>query len=503
LRLGDSARARGAFEAALRADNSLAAAHMNLGALDLHENDPAAAESAFRRALEISPGEAALWSQLGTALLNQGRADESIGAHAEALKLDPRHPLHRANLIYTLVMAPSASAKDLFEQISRWARDYDTLPPIGASIENLAPERRLRIGYVSGDLRDHPVSSFVEPLFANHDRSRFEVFCYFNHDKVDAQSARLKALVEGWRAVRHLNDESLAQLIRDDGIDVLIDLAGHTHGNRLPALARRPAPVQMTYLGFPASTGLRAIGCRITDAVLDPPGEGDAHYTEKQLRMRQSLWCYRPLEVFPDPGPAPHVSRGSITFGSLNGFHKVNAEVLDAWIELLRQIPQSRLVMVTVPEGMVRERLLEHFRASGIDESRITLHGRLPRARFREALRNCDIALDTFPCGGGATTCETLWMGVPVVTRTAATPVSRAGASLLQSIGLGELVAVDSRGYIDIAANLARSPQRIAQLREGLRGRMQHSPLMQEGAFTRAFEECLREAWREHCQASK
>lgn len=499
LRQGNPDHARVSFEAALAAEPSLAAAHLNLGALWLHENDPAAAEAAFRRALAIAPGEAALWSQLGSALLNQGRADESVAAHAQALKLDPNHPLNRANLIYTMVMAPGASTTDLFEQISRWARDYNALPRLDLGHRNRSPDRRLRLAYVSGDLRDHPVASFVEPLLAKHDPTQFEVYCYFNHGKEDARSSSLKSLVPVWREIAQLDDESFAQLVLNDQIDILVDLAGHTFGNRLTALARKPAPIQMTYLGFPASTGLHAVEYRITDAELDPPGAGDAQYTETQLRMPASLWCYRPLDDFPDPGPAPQQTNGYVTFGSLNGFHKLNPAVLDAWMILLREVPLARLVMVTVPDGAVRHALIERFRAAGIDPNRITLHGRLNRAEFRDVLRGCDIALDSFPCGGGATTCETLWMGVPVVTRTAATPVSRAGASLLKSIGLGELIAEDSPGYINIAATLARSPSVVAQLREGLRTRMRQSPLMQEDAFTRELERVYRTVWRGYC----
>ncbi|MFM9967405.1 MAG: peptide-binding protein, partial [Burkholderiales bacterium] len=282
--------------------------------------------------------------------------------------------------------------------------------------------------------------------------------------------------------------------------DILIDLNGHTYGNRLLAMARKPAPLQFTYLGFAASTGMSAMDYRITDHEFDPPSLGDALYTEKLLRMPDSLWCYRPLGDFEELTDAPAGKNGYVTFASLNGFHKIHQALLEDWASLLQRVPQSRLLMVTVPDGKTRDRILDTFAAAGIARHRIELRGRLAPSAFRSLHRDCDIALDAFPCGGGATTCEVLWMGIPVISRKGETPVSRAGASLLGTVGLPDLVAQDRDAFFEIATTLAASPQRIASLRLGMRERMRASPLMQEARFTGSLEELYRQAWRDWCE---
>ena len=490
------------LQQALQLDPACTPARVNLGNLYLRMNDPESAEAMYRHALQEVPADALLWSHLAMSLCNSGRADESLECSRHALQLSPEDEVVRSNLIFALVLAPAATARDLLEETRRWsAQRAEALTAAAAAHTNLPdPERPLRIGYLSADLRAHPVASFVEPLLAHHDPALFFVHCYSNSSAEDAQSARLRSLAHAWTNVASLSDEELAALVRRDGIDLLVDLAGHTYGNRLLAMARRPAPVQLTDLGFPASTGMSAMDYRITDAQLDPPGDGDAFYLETQLRLPDSLWCFRPLGTFAEPVPTPALACGYVTFGSFNGFHKIHQDLLEDWARLLQNVAASRMVIITVPEGKTRARITATFAAAGIAPDRISLHGRLAGGEFRALQAECDIALDAHPCGGGATTCEVLWMGLPVITRSGSTPVSRAGASLLKTIGLPELIAHDGAQFMAIAARLAADPQRINRLRQGMRERMRASPLMQEKKFTRSLEHLYRQAWRRWCE---
>jgi len=490
------------FQQALQWDAACTPARANLGNLYLRMNDPERAEAMYRRALEDAPTDASLWNHLALSLCNAGRVNESLDCSRRALQLAPEDEVVRGNLIFTLVLAPDATARDLLEETRRWASQRaETLTAQSAPhANNRDPERALRIGYVSADLRAHPVASFIEPLLARHDAAQFIVHCYANHAAEDEQSARLRRLAHQWQNIASLSDEDLAGQIRRDGIDLLVDLSGHTYGNRLLAFARKPAPLQFTYLGFPASTGMSAMDYRITDAQLDPPGGGDDQYVETHLRLPASLWCFRPLGKFAAPSPTPALARGYVTFGSFNGFHKIHQSLLEDWALLLQRLPGSRLLMITVPEGKTRERIIASFAAAGVARDRLSLRGRLANAAFRALQQECDIALDAYPCGGGATTCEVLWMGLPVVTRSGETPVSRAGASLLKTIGLQELIARDSGEFMDIAARLAANPERIDALRLGLRERMRASPLMREETFTRSLENLYRHAWRDWCE---
>ena len=490
------------FREALRLDPACTPARANLGNLYLQMEDPARAEAEYRSALEQTPDDASLWNHLALSLRNAGCAAQSVECSRRALQLSPQDESLRSNLLFTLLFSRQATAQDLFEEARCWAALRADALTDDATVPSNPPdgERLLRLGYVSADLREHAVASFIEPLIACHDKKLFSVTCYANHTVEDAQSERLRQLAGNWRNVTALSDEEFARQVGEDRIDLLVDLSGHTNGNRLSAFARKPAPLQFTYLGFPGSTGIRAIDYRITDAVFDPP-DGDAGvYVEELLRLPDSLWCYRPLGEFAEPSPTPALARGVITFGSFNGFHKVTPELLEEWAELLRRVPNSRLLMVTVPEGGCRARIVDIFEHAGIGGERLSLHGRVPRNVFRALQSECDIALDAYPCGGGATTCEVLWMGLPVITRSGATPVSRAGASLLNCIGLKELIAQDGDAFLEIAAHLAEDPQRINSLRQGMRARMRASALMQEQTFTRALENIYRQAWRRWCE---
>jgi protein O-GlcNAc transferase len=358
------------------------------------------------------------------------------------------------------------------------------------------PGRKLRVGYVSADFKRHSLAYFIEPLLANHDRDRFEVYCYSNTRKTDEVTDQLRNHVSQWRDITAVSDEAAAGLIGQDGIDILVDLSGHTAGSRLLVFARKPAPVQLTFLGYPNTTGLATMDYRISDGYMDPPGIADAFYTEQLLRMPHSLWCYRPPAPTPDVNPLPALQLGATTFGSLHSFTKLNRTVIDLWARILARAPDSQLLLAGAPAGETGTRLRERFAAHGVDAARVHLIGKVNFDDYLKLYHRIDIALDAFPYTGGTTTCESLWMGVPVVTLAGTYAVARAGVSLLTSAGLTELIADSPERYVEIAVDLAHDTHRLVGLRGSLRERMQRSPLMDETAYTRAFEALLHGAFQ-------
>jgi predicted O-linked N-acetylglucosamine transferase (SPINDLY family) len=365
------------------------------------------------------------------------------------------------------------------------------------------PQRRLRIGYVSSDLRAHSVCYFALQMLEHHDRSAVEVFCYADTVRPDEMTARAKSLADEWRSITRLPDDAAAAMIREDRIDVLVDLSGHTVGNRLTVFARRAAPVQVTYLGYPDTTGLPTMDYRLTDSFADPAGDADARATEKLVRIDRCAWCYSPASSAPEitarkPGP--------ITFGTFNALAKINSQVLAAWAAILRETPGSRLMIkaAAMSEASARERFTRAMAAHGIDKSRLVLAGH--RADSREHLAMyaaVDIALDPFPYNGTTTTCEALWMGVPVVTLAGRAHAGRVGVSLLGAVGLSDLVAQDLEQYRRLAAGLAGDPDRLQRLRVELRDRMRRSPLMDGAGFARALESAYRQMWQSWCSVSR
>ena len=300
----------------------------------------------------------------------------------------------------------------------------------------------------------------------------------------------------------YLNDEAVAEMIRDHQIDILVDLAGHTDKNRLLTFARKPAPIQITYLGYLGTTGLSAMDYILIDHYVEPAGIGDAYYSEQLLRLPDSLWCYRPSVNAPEILPLPALARGYLTFGSFNNFNKVDQPTLDLWAELLRALPTSRLMILSVPEGEVRQHLLRRFGDLGIDAQRLELHGKLPILEFRRKVLEVDLALDPVTVNGGTTTCESLWMGVPVMSLVGTRFPSRAGLSILSTAGLADFAAASREDYLHLARHLADNLPLLAEIRAGLRAHVAGSALIDEVGFTRNIETLYREVWGEWCGAA-
>jgi predicted O-linked N-acetylglucosamine transferase (SPINDLY family) len=477
-------------------------AHYNLGnALQkLGRLDEAVA--AYRRTIELKPDFMLAYNFLGNALRVMGQLDEAIAVSRRAIELDPTAFGTHSKLVYMLLFHPDYDAKATYREHELWDRMHAEplrrdLPP---HQNDRDPDRRIRVGLVSADFMEHPVGRFILPLLANHDRLAFELVCYSDVRAPDVLTEEIRSLAELWRDVWELSDEKLAEQVRADKIDILVDLALHTRGHRLRAFARKPAPVQVSYLGYCGTTGVKTIDYRLTDRYLDPVGGDDSRYTENSIRLSGCYWCYQPRSEAPPVIAPPAVSRGFVTFGCLNEFSKVSKPALDCWAEILKQVPGSRLIMLA-PEGSPRNRVRDELARYGIAPNRVEFIVRFRMQTYLEMYNSIDICLDPFPYTGATTTCDALWMGVPVVSLAGATATARGGLTILSHIGLGELVAQSREQYVELAVRLAANLPRLSELRSGMRERMLASPLMDAVGLTRDVESRLREMWRRWCDA--
>ncbi len=456
------------------------------------------------RALTLRPQDSRAWRVRGSALEEMDRLHEALNCLRHELELKPDNIDGHSRLLFLLSRADLLPPQQVAAEYRRWGELYaDPLSAAAAPHANSPePDRPLRIGYVSADFRRHALAYFAEPFLAHHDWRSVRVYCYSNCRRPDDVTQHLRGLAREWRDIAALADGDAARLIRDDAIDILVDLSGHTAGNRLLLFARRPAPVQMTWLGYLGGTGMAAMDYRITDRYADPQGEADNQYREQLLRLPHSKWCYLPPAAMPACNALPAQSGGYVTFGSFCSFARISNETMRAWALLLRRLPGARLRMIGAPGGESLDRMLEIFDAAGVYADRLDLVGRLPLDACLQQYLQIDIALDPFPCNGATTTCESLWMGVPVVSRSGRSGASRSGISLLTNAGLAQLVADSWESYVDIALSLATDLPALAQLRATLRERLRASPLLDAEGFTRDLEALYRDAWRRWCARS-
>lgn len=472
--------------------NNLGTVYQAMGRLD-------DAIAAYAAALKINPRMVGTLNSLGSAYVGKGDFAEAERCYRRCLEMTPDDLRARSNLLMMLNYLPDADPVKVLEEHREWGRVAQSrISQLAPLAPDKTPGRRLRVGYLSSDFREHSVASFIEPVLRHHDRSRFEVCCYSDLPRPDETTRRIMSIVDIWRDIHALPDADAARLIREDRIDILIDLAGHTGNNRLGIFAASPAPLQMTYLGYPNTTGLDAIDCRITDGMADPPGE-DVWFSEKLLRLEGCFLTYQPAADTPEVAPLPALANGYVTFGSFNNFSKINPRVLGVWADVLMQVPRSRLLLKcpALTDGALRTRLGAELESLGIGAERVELMGHTRTRQDHLALyAKVDIALDTFPYNGTTTTCEALWMGVPVVALAGAHHAGRVGASLLEAAGLEDWLADTAESFVRIAQARAADLEGLARVRAGLRTQLAASRLCDAAGFTRALETRLLEAWQ-------
>ncbi|MDH5512213.1 MAG: hypothetical protein OEY27_03280, partial [Gammaproteobacteria bacterium] len=441
---------------------------------------------------------------IANVLKAQGKMREANKHYRQALALNPAMPGVHSDMLLALNYDPP-DPNEVFSEHMEWSRRHAyTGPAAYQHKQSRDPERTMRIGYLSPDLYHHAVTFFFEPLISKCDRSRFETVCYSARQKSDHVTTRLRSLSTLWREVFAMNDKQVADQIYADQIDILVDLTGHMGENRLPVFSRKPAPIQISWLGYPNTTGLSAIDYRLTDATADPPGLTDRYYTERLFRLPRGFLCYRPSETAPGVGPLPAATSDSVTFGSFNNLSKITPGTIELWSTILHGVSNSRLVLknASFTDISTRQPYYQAFERFGIGRDRIDFRGlSLDLADHQSVYNEIDVALDPFPYNGATTTCESLWMGVPVITLAGKWHAGRVGASILTQAGLTELIGSSFEDYVRIAVELANDPARLSEWRRTLRARMEASPLCDEKAFARAVEEAYRTMWKSWCES--
>ena len=503
--LGRAEEAAAQFQKALQLNPGLAEAHVGLGNIFFDQNRNEEALACYQEALRLRPGLPQVYNNLGGIYTREGKLNEALASYREALHLDPGNAQAHSNYLFAMTYHEDYDAATVFAEHVRWGELHGRAPAEIMAHDNVPDkDRRLRLGYVSGDFRNHPVGIFIEQVLANHDKARFEIFCYSNYAISDDLTERLRRHAHHWRDVVGQTDETVAQQIRQDRIDILVDLAGHTAENRLLTFALKPAPVQATWMSYIATTGLKTIDYIIGNRFIIPP-QDECYYVEKVVRLPRSFLCFTPPRFPIEVSPLPALSRKGVTFGCFNNTAKLTPAVIAVWAKLLLALPHSRLFLKSGSFGdePVRKHYQDLFAAHGVGAEQLQFAGRSPRDEYLAAYQEVDIGLDPFPYNGGTTTVEAVWMGVPVVTLRGDRFVSRMGESIMMNLGLEECVADSKEAYIAEVLALASDLPRLAALRARLRGQLLNSPLCDGPGFTRDLEAAYRTMWEAWCQAQK
>lgn len=524
-------------EAAIKTNSGVAEFYRVLGKFYKEMNREQQAVTVFERALELEPEEVSTICAVARGYREIGQFEKSIEAYTKAFSLDPNlwpalytraeiylHCGHidkaladyelvsknqaldaksYSSYLFALSFTTSLSAAQVFDEHVRYDKLFGSglYGEIEREITDSTPDRLLRVGYVSPDFNYHVVSIFIEPILQQHDRNKFEIFCYHINNVKDEKTVRLAELSDHWLDADAMTSEQIANKIIEDKIDILVDLAGHTSNNRLEIFARKPAPIQITWLGYISTTGLKAMDYRIVDQFSDPVGASERFHSEQLLRLPHTQWCFKNTTEGFEVSELPALKNGFITFGSFNRYSKISTKILNLWLRLLATIPNSHLVMIDVPDCELSN-ISNLFNAHHIDLSRVQFHGRTKYEVFRTLHQQVDIALDTHPYSGGTTTCESLWMGVPVLTLTGETSVSRSTSSLLQNLGLSDCIASNEEDYIQNAIKVTQNLTVMSELRRSLREKLGASPVMDSARFTRDLENAYREVWGKKCSES-
>ena len=475
----------------------------NMGCALCERGELEAAAISLKHALKLKPDYADGHCNLGNVLKEQGKYAEAISSYRKTIELNPNYTDVHSNLLLSLHYSTSYNSKSIFDEHIAWANTLKINSENKPDFENKKDsEKRLKIGYISPDFRSHSIAYFFEPIISHHNGKICEIYCYSAVLKSDKTTMRLRRMSHHWKSVIGLSTDQIVALIKNDEIDILIDLTGHTGKNYLSVFAHKPAPIQVTYLGYPNTTGLPTMDYRLTDDYADPSGKTEKLHTEKLIRLSSTAWCYRPPKKMPEVKEYPAKAKGIVTFGSFNASYKLNDKVYELWAKILSRVKDSRLLLKSTnfaDEGL-KTQITEKFLKQGIERDRIILQGKVASHKAHMGYyHKIDIALDSFPYHGTTTTCEALYMGVPVVSLEGEDHRSRVGVSLLNQVKLQRLIAKTEEEYIEIACSLASDLEALGKLRKGLRPCMEKSPLMDETKFTHGLEKAYREMWQKWC----
>ncbi|BBO99480.1 tetratricopeptide repeat protein [Sulfuriferula nivalis] len=495
---GLSAVAETEVRRALQIQPNLVQAHSNLGNILQDSGRLIEAENCYQHALQLNPNIAEIHNNLGNTLQAMGRLAEAATSYRNALALNPDYTVAHSNLLFMLNYDPLSTPAQNFEEALRYGQNVTRLPKHTYATWQCDPLAvRLRIGFVSGDFNNHPVGYFLESLITQLDPAAFELIAYPTNHRADELTNRIQPYFHAWRPLSGLNDEAAAKLIHDDGIHILIDLAGHTRYNRLPIFAWKPAPVQVSWLGYFATTGMNEMDYLVADAWTLPESE-TSYFTESIWRLPETRLCFAPPNIDLTVAPLPALSNAHITFGCFNNLTKMNDDVVALWAQILTALPDSKLFLKTKQfnDPSQRQLTLDRYAQHGIAEQRLILEGHDDRATYLRAYERVDIALDPFPYPGGTTTVEGLWMGVPVLTLAASSFLSRQGAGILMNAGLTEWVAESAEDYVKRAIAHTSDLPALSLLRLNLRQKLSTSPMMDGQKFAVNFGSCLIEIWQ-------
>jgi len=497
---GRTVEAISCLNKAVSLDNSLANAHYILGTIAQSSKNNSKAIKHFTDAVTAKPDFAEAFGFLGLLYSSSGLIEKGLEAYEQSLNLNPSLFQTHSALLLTLQYVNKLSRDELFEKHLEYARKFEAPVAKSTTRPNITnPNKRLKIGYVSADFRKHSVALFIQPVIEHHNKNLVEVFCYYNNLHKDEITAEIEKSSDHFVVCADWSNESLVEKIKSDGIDILIDLSGHTSGDRLLAFAQKPAPIQISYLGYVDTTGLSSIDYRLTHINADPIGN-EHYYSEKLYRLSEHLWwCYRPAPDLPDVTPLPARKNGFITFVSVNHAAKISRLTIQLWSEILKSLPDSIIYIMGIPQGDGREFLINEFVSRGVNSSRLKLHDWMPLAQYRQTIMEGDIALDTFPYNGGTTTCETLCLGLPIITLAGESFVSRMGLALMSELKLNDFIASTTDEYVEIACNLANEIEGLEALRGSLRARLLSSSICDEAGFTLELEQAYTAMWQQYC----
>ena len=499
---GKFAEAVESYKKALTLKPDFARVHNNLGNAYKDQGKLAEAVESYKKALTLQPDCADFHSNLGGAYSDQGKLVDAVDSYKRALAIKPDYGEAHSNLLMTLHYSGNLANEDILANARQFAARFEKPAAVRPFANDPGSDRRLRVGYVSADFRSHPVGYFLGRVLPSHDHSSVEVFCYSNSTIHDAMTDHLRQAADHWRSIAGVSDADAASLIWQDEIDILVDLSGHTASNRLPLFALRPAPVQVSWLGYFGTTGLTAINYILADRQVVSEGD-ERYFTENIWRLPGCYLCYAPHPFDIAVAPPPMESNGFVTFGCFNNRMKITEATIEVWAQVLSSVPGSRLFLkaASLSDATVRGDLRDQFAAHGVSADRLLLEGQSPLAEALLAYNRVDVALDPFPFGGCTTTAECLWMGVPVVALRGDRWVGRMSASILSAIGHPELVAESVGGYVENAVALGTDLSRLAELRAGLRSRLENSSFCDGPRFTRELEAAYHGMWQAWCQS--